>query len=122
MKPYKMLTCVACHPTEPIVATGNAMGEVMIWWNFISASTNPFEKSEVIEEDVDDEGSFDEDEEDIGNYHTIKKIPDECRLLHPKRVKRSGMHWHGFAVTALGFTREGESSSFSSPLQLNVEI
>ncbi|KAM7541341.1 hypothetical protein Aperf_G00000038754 [Anoplocephala perfoliata] len=109
LKPYKKLTCIACHPIEPIVATGNAMGEVMIWWNFTSASTNTFEKSAAIKEGVDDEESSDEGEKDVGNYHFIKmKFVEDCRLLHPKRVKRSGMHWHGFAVTALAFTREGK--------------
>ncbi|VDO08106.1 unnamed protein product, partial [Rodentolepis nana] len=106
----KRLTCVACHPTEPIVATGNAKGEIMMWWNLVRISSHSHERVE--EDDSDVEDSLTDtvgDKEDIGNYHAMKHIPnDDFRLLHPKRVKRSVMHWHCFSMTALTFTREGK--------------
>ncbi|VDM32930.1 unnamed protein product [Hydatigera taeniaeformis] len=111
---YKSLTYVACHPTEAIVATGNAMGEIMIWWNLTTSPSSLYEGMhlEGQEDDDGDDGgicSYGESESDVGHFHTInKKSCSGWRLLHPRHVKRSGMHWHNFAVTALAFTCEGK--------------
>ncbi len=121
---YKQLTCVACHPTEAIVATGNALGEVMIWWNLTSASSEYFGDAEFSDDS-------DSDEEADPHFSAIKANASKAgetgwRLLRPKRVKRSGMHWHASAVTALAFTSEGKPNSYSyfafvySPLTLRL--
>ncbi|EUB64699.1 WD repeat-containing protein [Echinococcus granulosus] len=108
-KAYKCLTCVACHPTEAIVATGNAMGEIMIWWNLTTTSSNLFNEMHVEGGEDGDDDSSGEDEADVGHFHAInKKFNSGWRLLHPKHVRRSGMHWHNFVVTALAFTGEGK--------------
>ncbi|KAL5111401.1 WD repeat-containing protein 75 [Taenia crassiceps] len=104
---YKTMTCVACHPTEAIVATGNAMGEIMIWWNLATNSSDLVGETHVEEEEDDDDDSS--DEAGVGHFHAINKNCNSgWRLLHPKHVRRSGMHWHSFNVTALAFTSEGK--------------
>ncbi|VUZ42106.1 unnamed protein product, partial [Hymenolepis diminuta] len=112
LKRFKRLTCIACHPTEPIVATGNAKGEIMMWWNFVRTSTYFHERMEDDDSnDEEEESSIEEesDKEEVGNYHAMKFMPNsDFQLLHPKRVKRSVMHWHCFSTTALTFTREGK--------------
>lgn len=104
---YKQLTCVACHPNELVVATGNALGEVMIWWNFTGASSA--NKGDC---DNDMYSDSDEDENDKHHFSALKSkvsanTNTALRLLHPMHVKRSVMHWHSSIVTALSFTGEG---------------
>ncbi|VDD77974.1 unnamed protein product [Mesocestoides corti] len=104
---YKKLNCVACHPTEAIVATGNVLGEVMIWWNLTTAPCTLFGESELHNDDDGD--SSDESGDEGGHFHAIKKkAGSNPRPLHPKHVKRSGMHWHPSVVTALAFTADGK--------------
>lgn len=109
VRTYKSMTCVACHPTEAIVATGNAMGEIMIWWNLTTTPSNLFGEVCVEGEEDDDDDSSGEGDADVEHFHAINKNRNSgWRLLHPKHVRRSGMHWHNFNVTALAFTSEGE--------------
>ena len=110
-KEYKELTCVACHPTEAIVATGNSLGEIMIWWNFATKQF-PFDEFSLtdIENDV---GCDDDDEIDLEHLKCINESSDSIwELRHPCRVKRSGMHWHTSNVTALAFSSNGERSLY----------
>eukprot|EP00108_Taenia_solium_P007861 TsM_000566200 transcript=TsM_000566200 gene=TsM_000566200 len=108
-KPYKSMTCVACHPTETIVATGNAMGEIMIWWNLTTTSSDLFGKMHAEGEEDDDDDNSGEGEPAVGHFRAINKNCNSAwRLLHPKHVRRSGMHWHNSNVTALAFSSEGK--------------
>ncbi|VDK47917.1 unnamed protein product, partial [Taenia asiatica] len=60
------------------------------------------------EEDDDDDNSG-EGEPAVGHFRAINKnCNSEWRLLHPKHVRRSGMHWHNSNVTALAFSSEGK--------------
>lgn len=112
LRRFKRLTCIACHPTEPIVATGNAKGEIMMWWNFVRTSNYFHERMEDDDGNDEEEESSNEEEsdmEDVGNYYAMKTMPNsDFHLLHPRRAKRSVMHWHCFSTTALTFTREGK--------------
>lgn len=94
----KRFTCVACHPKDAIIATGNVRGEVMVWWNF----TMPIESEES--------SSLEEDDDVIASETLIESSGqnEEFKLVSSKRVKRSVMHWHSREVTALAFTAEGK--------------
>ncbi|VDN34969.1 unnamed protein product [Dibothriocephalus latus] len=94
----KRFTCVACHPKDAVIATGNVLGEVMVWWNF----TVPVES--------EDSTTLEEDDDDIASETLMESSGqiEEFKLVNPKRVKRSVMHWHSREVTALAFTAEGK--------------
>nr|VZI14803.1 unnamed protein product [Spirometra erinaceieuropaei] len=94
----KQFTCVACHPKDAVIATGNVLGEVMVWWNF----TMPFES--------DESTSLEDDDDDVTSETLMESSGhmEEFKLVNPKRVKRSVMHWHSREVTALAFTAEGK--------------
>ena len=114
VKEYKKLTCVACHPTEAIVATGNKLGEIMIWWNFTTKQSTFIEEfpnsgfGSQEECDVDDD---DDEDVEVDIRCLNESSGSSWQLRHPRRVKRSGMHWHTSNVTALAFSSKGEKSS-----------
>ncbi|CAH8597337.1 unnamed protein product [Schistosoma mattheei] len=108
----KNYTCVAAHPNDCIVATGNGLGEIFIWWNLCAQTDdhlnmlNPVSDEWTGNENCAENDTFDDVKK------AIKKHFAEGRLftyypVHPSHVKRSLLHWHSVQVTSLCFTSCG---------------
>ncbi|TNN18686.1 WD repeat-containing 75 protein [Schistosoma japonicum] len=108
----KNYTCIAAHPNDCIIATGNAIGEIFVWWNLCAQNDDHFN----LLNPASDEWIKDEDCAENDNFDdvklAIKKAVAEGRLLtyypvHPSHVKRSLLRWHSVQVTSLCFTSCG---------------
>lgn len=108
----KNYTCVAAHPNDCIVATGNGLGEIFIWWNLCAQTDdhlnmlNPVSDEWTGNENCAENDAFDDVKK------AIKEHFAEGRLftyypVHPSHVKRSLLHWHSVQVTSLCFTSCG---------------
>ncbi|CAH8607308.1 unnamed protein product [Schistosoma intercalatum] len=108
----KNYTCVAAHPNDCIVATGNGLGEIFIWWNLCAQTDdhlnmlNPVSDEWTGNENCAEHDAFDDVKK------AIKEHFAEGRLftyypVHPSHVKRSLLHWHSVQVTSLCFTSCG---------------
>ncbi|KAF5403330.1 NET1-associated nuclear protein 1 [Paragonimus heterotremus] len=51
----KQLTCVATHPTELIVATGNRIGEIFLWYNLASSTDDVMDCLSDMDDEVQPE-------------------------------------------------------------------
>ncbi|RTG84596.1 uncharacterized protein DC041_0002020 [Schistosoma bovis] len=105
-------TCVAAHPNDCIIATGNGLGEIFIWWNLCAQTDdhlnmlNPVSDEWTGNENCAENDPFDDVKK------AIKEHFAEGRLftyypVHPSHVKRSLLHWHSVQVTSLCFTSCG---------------
>ncbi|KAK4467861.1 hypothetical protein MN116_008781 [Schistosoma mekongi] len=108
----KNYTCIAAHPNDCVIATGNAIGEIFVWWNLCAQNDGHFNMlNPASDEWITDENSSENDNFDDVKL-AIKKAVAEGRLLtyypvHPSHVKRSLLRWHSVQVTSLCFTSCG---------------
>ncbi|CAH8633793.1 unnamed protein product [Heterobilharzia americana] len=105
----KKYTCIAAHPNDCIIATGNAVGEIFIWWNLCTQMDDYLEMLDPISDNWNENEAFPESDSFDDMKIAVKKICKEGRLVtyypvHPSHVKRSVLHWHSMGVTSLCFT------------------
>ncbi|VDP93825.1 unnamed protein product [Echinostoma caproni] len=120
------LTAVAAHPTEFIVATGNRIGEIFIWYGLAigSAAMNSTDwlsmllpNPDILEDDADSgtvgtfpshsaDAQFDDIRQLLLEKHRKNHILPYCPV-HPSRVRKNLLHWHCQIVTSLCFTPTG---------------
>ncbi|XP_018646607.1 hypothetical protein Smp_094570 [Schistosoma mansoni] len=108
----KNYTCIAAHPKDCIIATGNGLGEIFIWWNLCAQTDdhlnmlNPVSDEWTGSENCSEDDSFDHVKKAIKKHfakgHLFTYYP-----VHPSHVKRSLLHWHSVQVTSLCFTSCG---------------
>ncbi|TPP66136.1 hypothetical protein FGIG_04422, partial [Fasciola gigantica] len=130
----RCFTSVAAHPTEFIVATGNRMGEILIWYGLTASemtlntanwATNLLHPDPDLLEEIDDEaggtmitsattfGSLKQADtlfapvrdEIVARYQNHQTVP--YYPVHPSRVHRNLLHWHCQRVQSLCFTSTG---------------
>ncbi|KAA3676254.1 NET1-associated nuclear protein 1 (U3 small nucleolar RNA-associated protein 17) [Paragonimus westermani] len=103
----KQLTCVATHPTELIVATGNRIGEIFLWYNLASSTDDVMDCLSDMDDGVQpQQDSFERMRLAVQVSRSCGKLIDYYPV-HPSRVNRNLVHWHSCSVTTLCFTPSG---------------
>ncbi|KAF7259067.1 hypothetical protein EG68_03495 [Paragonimus skrjabini miyazakii] len=103
----KQFTCVATHPTELIVATGNRIGEIFLWYNLASSTDDVMDcLSDVDDEMQPEQDSFERMRLAVQLARSCGKLIDYYPV-HPSRVNRNLVHWHSCSVSTLCFTPSG---------------
>lgn len=82
IRPPSTLRCIAVHPTQPILATGDAKGAIRLYRPFESSWWHAREKAQ----------------------REVGKVTREHQQLRPSV---SVMHWHAHPVASLDFTKNG---------------
>ncbi|CAH8554760.1 unnamed protein product [Schistosoma turkestanicum] len=105
----KKYTCIAAHPNDQVIATGNGIGEIFIWWNLCTQTDGHFNLLNPASDEWAEKENCTENDAFDDAKNAIKKCFAEGRLLtyypvHPSHVKRSLLHWHSVQVTSLCFT------------------
>ncbi|KAF6776334.1 NET1-associated nuclear protein 1 [Paragonimus kellicotti] len=103
----KQLTCVATHPTELIVATGNRIGEIFLWYNLASSTDDVMDCLSDMDDGIQPE------QDPFECMRLAVELAKSCGKLidyypvHPSRVNRNLVHWHSCSVSTLCFTPSG---------------
>ncbi|CAH8657388.1 unnamed protein product [Dicrocoelium dendriticum] len=98
--------------SEMIIATGNGIGEIFIWYHLASVTEDSFQDPlDVLEEDS--KGIL---ASAISSFEPVKQAVLQAKACgssfdyhptHPSKVKRNIIHWHSSAVKTMCFTSTG---------------